>query len=153
MSSEWTTTESKNKIFAKGTRWRRIPQLSYKRISWKDTSWRLPSDPPENCHLTVKKLPKTWHFFKNNCQKFSFFSNGNFPEGQVITTKVTLRPSRSVTKWGKLFQFDKSETFKYHLFREFWPRTDLKVPYLPNFTPLWANVAHLQPNLTALDYI
>ena len=31
-------------------------------------------DPPKNCHLTVKKLPKTWHFFKKNCQKFSFFS-------------------------------------------------------------------------------
>ena len=34
--------------------------------------WR--ADPPENCHLTVKKLPKTWLFFKKNCQKFSFFS-------------------------------------------------------------------------------
>ena len=32
------------------------------------------SDPPENCHLTVKKLPKTLHFFKKNCQKFSVFS-------------------------------------------------------------------------------
>ena len=32
------------------------------------------ADPPENCHLTVKKLQKTWHFFKKNCQKFSFFS-------------------------------------------------------------------------------
>ena len=60
-------------------------------------------DPPENCHLTVKKLPKAWHFFQKNCQKFSFFSmaiflkkmssfwqifwqsNGNFPEGQVWT--------------------------------------------------------------------
>ena len=52
------------------------------------------ADPPENWHLTVKKLPKTWHFFQKNWQKFSFFSkklplaifwqsNGNFPEGQV----------------------------------------------------------------------
>ena len=70
------------------------------------------SDPPENCHLTVKKLAKTWLFF--NCQKFPFFSkklpmaillkndnfcqffwknvkflaifwqsNGNFPEGHL----------------------------------------------------------------------
>ena len=34
-------------------------------------TWYAP-DPPENCHLTVKKLPKTWHFFQKNChwQKF-----------------------------------------------------------------------------------
>ena len=31
-----------------------------------------PHDPPENCHLNVKKLPKTWLFF--NCQNLSFFS-------------------------------------------------------------------------------
>ena len=58
-------------------------------------------DPPKNCHLTVKKLPKTWHFFKKNCPKFSFFStklplaillrvNGNFPEGQVFTVQLNL---------------------------------------------------------------
>ena len=71
------------------------------------------SDPQENCHLTVKKLPKTWHFFQKkiakNCHFFcqwqfcwkndnfwQFFfekkvkflanfwhSNGNFPDGQV----------------------------------------------------------------------
>ena len=35
---------------------------------------RLSDDPSENCHLTVKKLLKTWHFFQKNCQKFSFFS-------------------------------------------------------------------------------
>ena len=48
------------------------------------------SDPPENCHLTVKKLPKTWHFFK--CQKLSF-SPQNLPlEGQIRT--LALRISR-----------------------------------------------------------
>ena len=30
-------------------------------------------DPPENCHLNVQKLPKTWLFFLN-CQNLSFFS-------------------------------------------------------------------------------
>ena len=34
----------------------------------------LTPDPPENCHLTVKKWPKTWHFFQKNWQKLSFFS-------------------------------------------------------------------------------
>ena len=31
------------------------------------------SDPPENCHLTVKKLPKTCHFFPKNAKNFHFF--------------------------------------------------------------------------------
>ena len=31
-------------------------------------------DPPENYHLNVKKIPKTWHFFQKNWQKLSFFS-------------------------------------------------------------------------------
>ena len=64
---------------------------------WRQTVVRYGPDPPENCHLTVKKLTKTWHFFQKNCQKLSFFqkyvkvlaifwhSNGNFPEGQVHT--------------------------------------------------------------------
>ena len=37
------------------------------------SGWSTP-DPPENWHLTVKKLPKTWQFFQQNCQNFSFFS-------------------------------------------------------------------------------
>ena len=32
--------------------------------------WVCEPGPPENCHLTAKKLHKTWHFFKKNCQKF-----------------------------------------------------------------------------------
>ena len=39
-----------------------------------DTRQRgLGADPLENCHLTVKKSPKTWHFFKKKLQKFFFF--------------------------------------------------------------------------------
>ena len=41
------------------------------------------SDPPENCHLTGKKLPKSWHFFEKIAKKFHFFkkiANGNFFE-------------------------------------------------------------------------
>ena len=76
----------------------------------------LSADPPENCQLSLNKLPKTWNFFKKidkNCQFFNkiaignfvekndnfcqFFwknfkflaifwhSNGNFPEGQLLT--------------------------------------------------------------------
>ena len=39
------------------------------------------ADPPENCHLNVKKLPKTGHFFQKNChwqfllKKFQVFGN------------------------------------------------------------------------------
>ena len=48
-------------------------------------------DPPGNCHLTVKKLPKTWLFFliAKNChlkKKLSWYSNGKFPDGQVLVT-------------------------------------------------------------------
>ena len=35
------------------------------------------SDPPEHCHLTVKKLPKTWLFFQKNCQNCFFFKIAN----------------------------------------------------------------------------
>ena len=42
--------------------------LSFSRKSSPEI-WR--SDPLENCHLNVKKLPKTWHFFKKISQKFS----------------------------------------------------------------------------------
>ena len=39
------------------------------------------TDPPENCHLNVKKLPKTWLiFFKlpKICHCFTNITNGNF---------------------------------------------------------------------------
>ena len=42
---------------------------------WPGELWgQFGPDPPENCQLNVKKLPKTWHFSKKNCQKLSFFS-------------------------------------------------------------------------------
>jgi len=51
------------------------------------------TNPAENCHLTVKKLPKTWHFFKKNWQKFSFFSTKLPMEGQLaISTCVCVYP-------------------------------------------------------------
>ena len=31
------------------------------------------SDPPKNCHLTVKKVPKTCHFFKKIDKNCHFF--------------------------------------------------------------------------------
>ena len=30
------------------------------------------ADPPESCHLNVKKLPKTWHLKKKNSKHFHF---------------------------------------------------------------------------------
>ena len=50
------------------------------------------SDPPENCHLTIKKLPKSsflifGNFFGKNVKFLAILrhSNGNFPEGQLET--------------------------------------------------------------------
>ena len=40
-------------------------------------------DPPENCHLTVKKFPKTWHFFQQNCHWQSAF---NFSDLSTLHT-------------------------------------------------------------------
>ena len=37
------------------------------------SNWARAAPDPENCHLNVKKLPKTWHFFQQKkCQKCSF---------------------------------------------------------------------------------
>jgi len=36
-------------------------------------NYGVASDPPENCHLTVKKLPKTWHFSKKIVKNCYFF--------------------------------------------------------------------------------
>ena len=38
--------------------------------SWRSHQWE--SNPPENCHLNVRKLPKTWNFFQKNWKKLSF---------------------------------------------------------------------------------
>ena len=52
-----------------------ISELSKYSVCCSDDEIRhLQPDPPENWHLTVKKLPKTWHFFQKNWQKLSFFS-------------------------------------------------------------------------------
>ena len=42
----------------------------------------FPSDPPENCHLTVKTLPKIFIFFK---WQFSGGSGGN-----IVTYKISI---------------------------------------------------------------
>ena len=56
-------------------------------------------DPPENCQLNVKKLPKNLTFFSTKlsffiekCQVLGNFkknSIGNFPEGQMYTSWMT----------------------------------------------------------------
>jgi len=61
------------------------------------------SYPPENCHLNVKKFPKTYFFFYFNCQNLSFFLNcqklsfGFFfyiqPEGEIkIDEQLSSKP-------------------------------------------------------------
>ena len=43
------------------------------------------SDYPENCHLTVKKLPNTCHFFQKNWQKLPFFQ-----QMAILLKKMTI---------------------------------------------------------------
>ena len=51
------------------------PSLWKSSQSWKrdllDSDYS--SEPPEICHLNVKKLPKTWHFFKKIDKNCHFF--------------------------------------------------------------------------------
>ena len=60
------------------TRWTVVSlSVSSQWTAWPEVSGSLRSessaDSPENCHLTVKKLPKTWKKILKNCQKISFF--------------------------------------------------------------------------------
>ena len=59
------------------------------------------SEPPENCHLNVKKLPKTCHFFNKNCHfskncQWQFFEKNDnflqfFGKRQVFGNVLTLK--------------------------------------------------------------
>ena len=42
------------------------------------------ADPAENCHLNVKKLSKSSHFFQKNCQKLSFFPKNCLSGGSDV---------------------------------------------------------------------
>ena len=49
--------------------------------------WHFQADPPDNCQLNAKKLPKTWHFFKKLTKIVIFFNKialGNFVEKMTI---------------------------------------------------------------------
>ena len=94
-------------------------------------------DPPENCHLNVKKLPKTW-FFK--CQKYIFLkmlsflaifwnSNGNFPFG------------RDWNKMRQMWYFIKSELVYKSVVMSL--KTQIFVYFVPN-------LASLLPNMTSV---
>jgi len=67
-----------------------------------DLNGRLSSDPPENCHLNVKKLPKTWHFFFLNDKNCLFFPK-NCHEIETVF------PSSAWNNW------DKGEVMKFAL--------------------------------------
>jgi len=62
-------------------------------------------DPPENCHLNIKKLPKNcpffWQFFWKNGKFWAIFwhSNGNFPDGQILSTDVLNLTATVCTQW------------------------------------------------------
>ena len=50
---------------------------------------RSRTDPPEYCHLNVKKLPKPWHFFqKNKAKNCLFFLNWEI-ECQKVAKNLT----------------------------------------------------------------
>jgi len=52
------------------------------------------ADPPQNCHLTVKKLPGTYFFFKKiakNCQKNDNFCQFKKKKSQVFGNFLTVK--------------------------------------------------------------
>ena len=57
-------------------------------VNTKRASW-CQADPPQNCHLNVKKLPKTCLFFKlpKIIIFFKTIANGNFCEKMIIFGK------------------------------------------------------------------
>ena len=65
------------------------------------------TNPPENCHLNVKKLPKNFPFFQKNCQKFSFLLKkmkilGNLKKkSQVFVIFLTFKRQFSEGSAGK----------------------------------------------------
>ena len=84
-----------------------------------------PDDPPENCHLTVKKLPKTWLFFQKKLPKIFFtkIANGNlwkkkssfwqFFDSQIaLFRRVRSRFDWQIKKqanWNKIYHFPEFE--------------------------------------------
>ena len=61
---------------------------------WSNTSL-CESDPPENCHLNVKKLT----FFEKDWQKLSFFAIANFFEKKTIFVNFFEKMSIFTFKW------------------------------------------------------
>ena len=58
------------------------------------------SDPPENCHLNVKKLTKTWHFLQKIAKMFLFFLKNckwQFTGGSGLDKYVSVRAE--MTPW------------------------------------------------------
>ena len=109
----------------------------------KEKICNIQPDPPENCHLTVKKLPKTWHFFKKIAKIFHFFqkncqwkffskklkflaifwhSNGNFPEGQLLTELVS-----------QMSHLDKTEPDR----QQMWQIWNFLTPSVSRFCQIW----------------
>ena len=55
-----------------------------------NVTWgRYHDDPPENCHLNVKKLPKTWHFFFKKLPKNVIIFCQNISNGDFLEKNMT----------------------------------------------------------------
>ena len=66
---------------------RKMVYLTENYIKWCKQDTNSKPDPPENCHLTVKKLPKTYFFQKKLTKIFIFLNkiaNGIFVEKMSI---------------------------------------------------------------------
>ena len=88
---------------------------------------RTGADPPENCQVNVKKLPKTWYFFQKIAKNLTFFSK-KLPKIFIFFKKIAN---------GNFFE--KNENF----WQFFWKK---KVKFLAIFWQSNGNFQEGQPH-------
>ena len=85
-------------------------------------------DPPENWHLNVKKLPKTWHCFKKNCQNISIAKTYQLPKhiklqfsrGSGVKYRTTTDQSHFIEK--VIYQFNRN----FEHYSQLWKWTEIQ---------------------------
>ena len=90
-------------------------------------------DPPENCHLTVKKLPKTWLFFFN-CQKFSFFSK-KLPLAIFLKKRQFLAIKKKKSSFWQFFDSQNTIFWRVRYVCLGWSNCDCSPGFLQLFLP------------------
>ena len=108
--------------------------------------------------LTIKKLPKSWHFFPKIWQKFSFFQQNCHWQFCRKNDNFCLKKKNNVKVLAFLtFKWQFSELLTpAQGFSKFWldePKCTeiwsekIKVPFLSHLGPIWAT---FEPNMTSL---